>query len=161
MQYTCLLSIRCYNLSITEDEHTPEFAISVKKEFRQQGIGSKLMQETKKMVMENICFLLNQFIRCSAYENIIFCWVMHEQTIIDEILSKPDIEHCLVHIISLICDADELRKRLQKDVDAGIRSEDAIHRSIARVGLYEDLDTEKIDVSHITPGQAAESVLNR
>ena len=23
--------------------------------------------ETKKMVMENICFLLNQFIRCSAY----------------------------------------------------------------------------------------------
>lgn len=27
------------------DEHTPEFAISVKKEFRQQGIGSKLMQE--------------------------------------------------------------------------------------------------------------------
>ncbi|MDE6830499.1 MAG: GNAT family N-acetyltransferase, partial [Lachnospiraceae bacterium] len=27
------------------DEHTPEFTISVKKEFRQQGIGSKLMQE--------------------------------------------------------------------------------------------------------------------
>ena len=116
--------------------------------------------ETKKMVMENICFLLNQFIRCSAYENIIFCWVMHEQTIIDEILSRLDIEHCLVHIISLICDADELRKRLQKDVDAGIWSEDAIQRSIARVGLYEDLDTEKIDVSHITPGQAAESVIN-
>lgn len=54
-----------------------------------------------------------------------------------------------------------MRKRLQKDVDAGIRSEDAIHKSIARVGLYEDLDTEKIDVSHITPRQAAESVFNR
>lgn len=27
------------------DEHTPEFAISVKKEFRQQGIGSRLMKE--------------------------------------------------------------------------------------------------------------------
>lgn len=27
------------------DDHTPEFAISVKKEFRQQGIGSELMQE--------------------------------------------------------------------------------------------------------------------
>ena len=27
------------------DEHTPEFAVSVKKEFRQQGGGSKLMQE--------------------------------------------------------------------------------------------------------------------
>lgn len=82
--------------------------------------------ETKKMVMKNICFLLNQFIRCSAYENVIFCWVMHEQTIIDEILSKLETGGCLVHTISLICDADSLRKRLQKDIDAGIRSEDVI-----------------------------------
>lgn len=72
--------------------------------------------ETKKMVMENICFLLNQFIRCIAYENIIFCWVMHEQAIIDEILLKLETENCLIHTISLICDADGLRKRLQKIV---------------------------------------------
>ncbi len=116
--------------------------------------------ETKKMVMENICFLLNQFIRCIAYENIIFCWVMHEQAIIDEILLKLETENCLVHTISLICDADGLRKRLQKDVDAGIRSADVIQRSIARIGLYEELDTEKIDVSHITPEQAAEKIIN-
>ena len=44
--------------------------------------------ETKQMVMENICFLLKNFIRCSAYKNIVFCWVMHEQTIIDEIRGK-------------------------------------------------------------------------
>lgn len=29
--------------------------------------------ETKKMVLENIDFLLNSFIHCPAYENIIFC----------------------------------------------------------------------------------------
>ena len=116
--------------------------------------------ETKKMVMENICFLLNQFIHCSAYENIIFCWVMHEQAIVDEILSKLQTEDCLVHTISLICDADSLRKRLKKDIDAGIRSEDVIQRSIARIGLYEKLDTEKIDVTHITPEQAAERIVN-
>ena len=111
------------------------------------------------MVMENIYFMLNQFIRCSAYENIIFCWVMHEQAIIDEILSKLDTENCLVHTISLICDADELRKHLQKDIDAGIRSEDVIQRSIARLGLYEKLDTEKIDVTYMTPEQAAEKII--
>ena len=32
------------------DEHTPEFAISVKKEFRQQGIGTRLMQEMLKLL---------------------------------------------------------------------------------------------------------------
>ena len=115
--------------------------------------------ETKKMVMENICFLLNQFIRCSAYENIIFCWVMHEQGIIDEIISKLETGDCKIYTISLICDADSLRKRLQKDIDAGIRSEDVIQRSIARIGLYEELDTKKIDVSHITPEQAAEKII--
>lgn len=115
--------------------------------------------ETKKMVMENICFLLNQFIRCSAYENIIFCWVMHEQAIIDEILSGLETTDCLVHTISLICDEDEVRKRLQKDVDAGIRSADVVSRSIERIGLYEKLDTEKIDITNITPEQAAEKII--
>ena len=121
----------------------------------------QITPETKKMVMENLCFLLNQFIHCSAYENIIFCWVMHEQAIIDEILAGLKTEGCLVHTISLICDEGELRKRLQKDVDAGIRSMDVIQRSIAKLGLYEELDTEKIDVSHITPEQAVERMINR
>lgn len=116
--------------------------------------------ETKKMVMENICFLLNQFIRCIVYENIIFCWVMHEQAIMDKILLKLETENCLVHTISLVCDTDGLRKRLQKDVDAGIRSADVIQRSIAQIGLYEKLDTEKIDVTHITPEQVAERIIN-
>ncbi len=115
--------------------------------------------ETKQMVLENICFLLNQFIRCSVYENIIFCWVMHEQGIIDEILSKLETSGCRIHHISLLCSSEELRKRLQKDVDAGIRTEDVIPRSIARLGFYRELDTEKIDVSHMTPEQAAERIM--
>jgi len=48
----------------------------------------QVTEETKKMVTENICFLLNNFLRTTAYENIIFCWVMHEQAIIDSILQN-------------------------------------------------------------------------
>ena len=44
--------------------------------------------ETKAMALRNICYLLNSFIHCSAYENVIFCWIMHEQSIIDGIISK-------------------------------------------------------------------------
>ena len=43
--------------------------------------------ETKKMVMDNIAHLINNFLRCTSYENVIFTWVMHEQAIIDDILS--------------------------------------------------------------------------
>ena len=35
--------------------------------------------ETKAMVMDNICHVLNNLIRCSAYDNVLFCWVMHER----------------------------------------------------------------------------------
>ena len=44
--------------------------------------------ETKEMVIQNICAVLNNFLKCSAYENVIFCWVMHEQSIIDQIWAE-------------------------------------------------------------------------
>ncbi|MGI6173216.1 MAG: AAA family ATPase [Christensenellales bacterium] len=100
--------------------------------------------ETRAMVEQNICFLLNQFIRCSVYENVVFCWVMHMQGIIDSILANIDTESCRVVPISLVCNPETLRERLQKDIDSGIRSADVLERSIARIPLYEKLDTIKI-----------------
>lgn len=119
----------------------------------------QVTEETKGMVLENICFLLNNFIRCSAYDHIVFCWVMHEQEILDSILSRLDTEGCAVHCISLICSQEALRARLQKDVDAGIRTEDVMGRSIPRLAQYEKLNTRKIDVTQLSPEDAAERIL--
>ena len=103
--------------------------------------------ETKNMVIDNVCHLLNNFIRCSAYENIVFCWVMHRQDIIDELLERLDTRHCNVKTISLVCDEKTLRERLQKDVANGIRTAGVIERSIARLPLYNQLNTVKIDTT--------------
>lgn len=119
----------------------------------------QVTEETKQMVVENICFLLNNFIKCSAYENIVFCWVMHEQSIIDNIVSHLDTEDCKIHAISLVCSEQALQARLRKDVDAGIRTEDVISRSIKRIHLYEKLNTYNLDVSKITPEQAADIII--
>lgn len=114
--------------------------------------------ETKRVVLENITFLLNNFIHCSAYENIIFCWVMHEQGIIDNILSWLDTANCQVYLISLVCSQGALQGRLQKDIDAKIREKDVISRSLERISLYEKLETIKVNVSDISPEQAAELI---
>lgn len=119
----------------------------------------QVTEETKRMVMENICFLLNNFIKCSAYENIVFCWVMHRQAIIEDILSRLDSIDCRVHTVSLVCSEQALRDRLKKDVDTGIRERDVIHRSIERLPLYTVLDTDKIDVSEIGPKEAAKLII--
>lgn len=119
----------------------------------------QVTDETKKMVQENICFLLNNFIKCSLYENIIFCWVMHEQHIIDYITSHINTQNCKVHAISLVCSEAALQARLIKDVEAGIRTEDIIKRSVERLPLYKKLNTIKVDVSDITPEQAADYII--
>ncbi|MPL95159.1 hypothetical protein SDC9_41325 [bioreactor metagenome] len=119
----------------------------------------QITDETKQMVMNNICFLVNSFIKCSAYENIVFCWVMHEQPVIDEIISRLDVTGCKVHTISLVCSEQALRARLQKDVDAGIRESDIIGRSMERIPLYSKLNTTKIDVSEIIAEQAADDII--
>ncbi len=119
----------------------------------------QVTEETKRMVEENICFLLNNFLQCSAYDHVVFCWVMHQQAIIDTILSRLDTTGCKVHTISLVCSEQALRARLQKDVEAGARSEDVIQRSVERLPLYEKLNTVKVDVSALSAEQAAERII--
>lgn len=118
----------------------------------------RVTEETKAMVMDNICHLLNNFIHCSAYEHIIFCWVMHEQRIIDDILTRLDVFHCNIRNISLVCDAESLKARLEKDISSGLRSSDIIDRSVARIPLYCSLNTEKIDTSGKSAAQIADLI---
>jgi hypothetical protein len=39
-----------------------------------------------------------------AYDKIIFCWVMHQQSILDHILAVLPLEDVRVKVFSLICD---------------------------------------------------------
>ena len=114
--------------------------------------------ETKEMVLQNICAVLNNFLKCSAYENIIFCWVMHEQSIIDTIISCLDTADCRIIAVSLICSKQELVERLQKDVTAGIRTPDVIERSVQRIPLYQKLNTIKVNTSGKSAAEVAQEI---
>lgn len=100
-------------------------------------------QDTKNMVLDNITHCLNNFIHTPGIENIIFCWVMHKQDIIDQIIQKLDTEGVYIHLISLICEKEELIKRMLIDR----RDNQTIRKSLQYLELYKDLDTQKIDVT--------------
>lgn len=114
--------------------------------------------ETQSMVLGNIAYLLNSFLSCSEYENVIFCWVMHRQAIVDTVLTALHTEGVAVKSISLMCSAEALTERLRRDVEAGVRQEDVIARSLERIPLYEALNTVKVDVSSLTPEEAAKAI---
>ena len=116
--------------------------------------------ETKKMVMDNIVYQLQSFIHCSVIENIIFCWVLHDQSIIDEICQRLDTSDCQVYCISLLCHESVLRQHLQKDIDLKIRDESVIERSIERMNHYHTLLTYKIDISSLSQKEILQSILD-
>ena len=115
-------------------------------------------EETKQMVLANIKFLLNSFIQCSVYENIIFCWVLHEQSIIDDLISAIETANCEIKVISLICRKESLRERLQKDIDQRIREPEIMQRSLQRLDGYKTLNSIKLDVSDISASMAAKQI---
>ena len=116
-------------------------------------------EETKEMVIDNICYLLNHFIQCSAYENIIFCWVMHEQSIIDTILNKVKITDCVVKVVSLMANEETLTARIMKDVDSGSRGTDVLERSIARIPFYQSVSSVKVQTDNKTVYEIAKEIV--
>ena len=119
----------------------------------------KVTEGTKRMVLDNICYLLGSFLRQPEYRNIVFCWVMHEQGIIDEIINRLDLRGCRVVCVSLMAGENVLRARLEADVAAGVRESDVVCRSIARLPLYGRLDTIKVDTDGKTPEEVAREIM--
>ena len=118
-------------------------------------------EETKKMVFDNITHVLNNYLECSAFENVIFSWVMHEQSIINEILAKLNINGHKVHNISLICGSMILVKRLEKDINAGLRKFDVIEGSLQRLKMYQCLDTIKVDTTNRSPNEIVKYLIEK
>ncbi len=115
-------------------------------------------EETKALVMDNITHHLNGFLRCTTFENVVFCWVMHEQNIIDDILARLDLAEVRVMPVSLVCSEEALARRLSGDIRDGKRQPDVLPRSIARLPLYDCLQTVHLDVSALTPEETARAI---
>ncbi len=104
--------------------------------------------------MDNV----DAFISYPVYQNIIFCWIMHEQSILDDVLSRLDKHNCILYKFSLVCSEQALISRITKDIELGIRTEEVINRSISRLINYFEMDTEKIDVSKVSAKEAAKII---
>ncbi|OFI48785.1 hypothetical protein BG261_05195 [Floricoccus tropicus] len=115
----------------------------------------------KKMVVKNIQFLLNSFLENPDFEYVIFCWVMDRQEIINEVLSELNISKTQFYSFSLISNENKLRENILKDVSLGLRNENSIEESIARIKNYNQVSSEKIDVTNNSVNQVVEKLLTK
>jgi cytidylate kinase len=115
-------------------------------------------EENKAMVMRHITYLLRGFLTNSNYDHVIFCWVIHQEEIFDQILEPlSDLSFDLIKVTLMLHPA-ALEEHIMADVEKGKRSQGDVQRSVARQPLYEVMDTHHLWVDDMTPDQAAEAI---
>ncbi|MBR6653890.1 MAG: AAA family ATPase [Oscillospiraceae bacterium] len=119
----------------------------------EQGNHWDFAPENKEMVMDNITYVLGNFLSNPNFETVIFSWVMHLPEIHEELLTRLENHDFDVFDISLVCSKDELKKRL-----AG-RSDDEVQRAIGYLPLYDNLENVKLDTTGHSPARVVDDIL--
>ncbi|SHK77170.1 shikimate kinase [Clostridium cavendishii DSM 21758] len=105
-------------------------------------------EENKKMVIDNISFILNNFLKNSSTDYVVFNWVIHSENIMKDILQNIKCINFKLYKITLMCSKETLINRIENDINEGLRDEDNIRRSLEKLAMYENMDTIKIDTTN-------------
>ena len=116
-------------------------------------------EENKKMVIENISFLLNNFIKNSMSEYIIFNWVIQTDEIMNLVLRNLNLENTEVYKLTLMCSEDSLIERISRDIAEGIRNTDSIDRSLMNLKLCKNIDSIKVYTDNKTIDKIVDEIL--
>lgn len=116
--------------------------------------------ENKVMVLDNIAYMINSFLANSSSKYVVFNWVIQTDEIMDSILCKINLKNVDVYKITLMCSQEDLIKRINNDVNLGLRDEDNIRRCMDRFNLYKKMDTIKIDTSNKNINQIIKEIKN-
>ena len=115
-------------------------------------------EETKELVQGNIAYLLNSFLACSQYENIIFCWVMDFESIYKSIIDRLQLQNCEIYRFTLTCSKEKLTEQINADILQGKRKEAAMERSLERLNRFEAMPTVKICTDGLDAKMTAEKL---
>jgi broad-specificity NMP kinase len=117
-------------------------------------------EENKKMVLDNITYVLKNFINNSSFQYVIFNWVIQYEEIFHMILSQfSDLEFQVIKI-TLTCSEKCLKERIELDIKNNLREEECISASLERFPLYKNMNTIKIDNSDISISDTVHRIMN-
>lgn len=116
-------------------------------------------EENKDMVLNNISFILNNFLSNSSSKSVVFNWVIQSDDIMNEVLSRINTENVDVYKITLMCTKEELIRRIESDVRLGLRDNKNVERSLERYDMYKDMDTIKVDTTGKNIEKIVEEIL--
>jgi len=111
-------------------------------------------EENKKMVVGNIVYVLNNYLKNPNFEYVIFSWVIPDELIFNTILERLTGGYEL-YKISFVCTDEELIKRCLADNRDG----EIIERTLRNLKNYNKMDTVKIDTTDKDVEQVIGSIM--
>jgi len=124
-----------------------------------KGIPFVLNDINKRKVLDNIIQMIK--VTFASFDVVILGWVMDQQSTIDSINNEFDSKFIQIKSFSIIASSEQITQRLQKDFANGIRKDDGvIERSLARIPLYDNVDSLKIDSTGLTINEVALAIIN-
>jgi ABC-type cobalamin/Fe3+-siderophores transport system ATPase subunit len=116
----------------------------------------KVDEITKNMVESNVQYVLNSFIS-AAFTYVIFTWVLHQNSIVDNIINGISLNRYKFHHYTLTCDVSELNDRIRSDAQRTT----SISLAQDRLVKSRSLKSNIIDTTKMTPFEVANELANR
>ncbi len=118
-------------------------------------------EENRSMVEDNIIHLLRNFLSNSSFKHVIFTWKINDEAVFEFLLRSLSGLDFDLYKITLTCDEATLRRRLMADVAKNIREEAEIEKGVELLGVFEAMDTDKVDTSTLTADEVTRAVARR
>lgn len=115
-------------------------------------------KETKDMAIGNIVYLINNYLKCSHCDYVVFIWVMDKIDVYQRIINNIRRDDVRLYEITLNCTEEALVDRWKRDTLCDWRIEEWLNVSIKSLKYFEGLDTIKIDTSDKTANDVADII---
>lgn len=118
----------------------------------------RVTKESKALILNNIAFLLDGYLKSPDVDLVLFSWVMNKREIRDAVLSKmTERGKCL--FVTLTASEEALVKRFAKDIAAGLRTQEGLTRALSYLPDYKaDFGGLKLMTDEKEPDELAEIV---
>ena len=115
----------------------------------------QFIDENKKMVEDNIVFLINNFLRNPSFNYVIFAWTIRDKTW-KKLMGRLADHEFDVHLFSLICDELDLMERMEK----GNRDRRSIETAVERLETYVLKDSAILDTTDKNVDEIVNEIIN-
>lgn len=104
-------------------------------------------KENQMAALDSVVSVLNNYLKQDGIDNIILDWTIHDDELINTLISRLDAAPFKLHKFCLTCDEDVLRSRLVYDITAGRRDASVVADSLMKLPLFAALNCQHIQVT--------------